>query len=106
MKEYKRLKDNIAILKAHNETHKPVLYITGGQIHEIDLINEIVSDTQNLIDKIENGTLKEVIRCKNCKWFNTGGCAIEIIDNSDKPTENDFCSFAELKELQNERFYK
>ena len=39
-----------------------------------------------------------VIRCKNCKWFGEIGCAIKIIDESDKPTENDFCSFAELKE--------
>ena len=39
-----------------------------------------------------------VIRCKNCKWFGEIGCAIKIVDESDKPTENDFCSFAELKE--------
>ena len=36
--------------------------------------------------------------CKNCKWFGKVGCAINIVDDSDKPTENDFCSFAELKE--------
>ena len=39
-----------------------------------------------------------VIRCKNCKWFGEIGCAINIVDESDKPKENDFCSFAELKE--------
>ena len=39
-----------------------------------------------------------VIRCKNCKWFGDIGCAIKIVDECDKPTENDFCSFAELKE--------
>ena len=39
-----------------------------------------------------------VIRCKNCKWFGDVECAIKIVDESDKPTENDFCSFAELKE--------
>ena len=43
-----------------------------------------------------------VIRCKNCKWFGEAGCAIQIVDNSDKPTENDFCSFAELKEVEEE----
>ncbi len=36
-----------------------------------------------------------VIRCKDCKWFNKDGCAIGIVDDSDKPTENDYCSFAE-----------
>ena len=39
-----------------------------------------------------------VIRCKNCKQFGDVGCAIKIVDECDKPTENDFCSFAELKE--------
>ena len=39
----------------------------------------------------------ELIRCKDCKWFGRIGCAISIVDDSDKPTENDFCSFAERK---------
>lgn len=36
-----------------------------------------------------------VIRCKDCKWFGKAGCAIHIVDDSDKPSENDYCSFAE-----------
>lgn len=40
----------------------------------------------------------EIIRCKDCKWFNDIGCAIEIVDDSDRPRENDFCSFAERKD--------
>lgn len=39
----------------------------------------------------------KVVRCKDCKWFNNIGCAIEIMDESDKPHEDDFCSFAERK---------
>ena len=39
----------------------------------------------------------EIIRCKDCKWFGDIGCAIRIVDDSDKPTENDFCSFAERR---------
>lgn len=38
-----------------------------------------------------------LILCENCKWFNTIGCAISIVDDSDKPTENDYCSFAEKR---------
>lgn len=37
----------------------------------------------------------EVVRCKDCKWFNDIGCSIRIVDDSDKPTENDYCSFGE-----------
>lgn len=39
----------------------------------------------------------EIIRCKDCKWFGKAGCAIEIVDDSDKPTEDDYCSFAERR---------
>ena len=40
----------------------------------------------------------EVVRCKDCKWFNDIGCSIRIVDDSDKPTENDYCSFGERKD--------
>ena len=40
----------------------------------------------------------DIIRCKDCKWFGDIGCAIRIVDDSDKPTENYFCSFAERRE--------
>ena len=44
---------------------------------------------------------KKVIRCKDCQYFNTSGCAIDIQDESDKPKDNDYCSFAEEKEEEN-----
>lgn len=37
------------------------------------------------------------VRCKDCKWFGELGCAIRIVDDTDKPSENDFCSFGERK---------
>lgn len=40
----------------------------------------------------------EIVRCKDCKWFNDFGCAIRIVDESDKPKENDFCSFGERRD--------
>lgn len=45
-----------------------------------------------------------VVRCKDCKWFGEMGCAIEIVDETDMPKENDFCSFGERKD--NERLYQ
>ncbi len=39
----------------------------------------------------------EIVHCKDCKWFGEIGCAIEIVDDSDRPNENDFCSFAERR---------
>lgn len=46
----------------------------------------------------EDGIFVPVIRCKNCKWFNDAGCAVRIVDDTDKPSEDDYCSFAEPKE--------
>lgn len=40
----------------------------------------------------------EVVRCKDCKWFGELGCAIKIVDDTDKPQEMDYCSFGERKE--------
>ena len=41
---------------------------------------------------------KPVVWCKDCKWFNDSGCAIRIVDESDKPREDDYCSFGERSE--------
>ena len=43
------------------------------------------------------GKQPDIIRCKDGKWFNDVGCAIRIVDDTGKPTENDFCSFAERR---------
>lgn len=55
-------------------------------------------EVMKIADYIENTRAKvEVVRCHDCKWFGDVGCAIMIVDDSDKPTENDYCSFAERK---------
>lgn len=47
---------------------------------------------------IKKKVVAELVRCKDCKWFKELGCAIQIVDDSDKPTENDYCSFGERRE--------
>ena len=49
------------------------------------------------IEDASDADVVEVVRCKDCKWFNKIGCAIKIVDESDKPHEDDFCSFAERR---------
>lgn len=39
----------------------------------------------------------EIIYCRDCRWFGDGGCAVLIVDDSDKPTDDDYCSFAERR---------
>lgn len=41
--------------------------------------------------------VQELIRCRECKWFGEPGCAIHVVDDTDKPSENDYCSFAERR---------
>ena len=71
-----------------------------------DLIGEMMQSYErgwnDSIDAIvENAEVVDavpVVRCKDCKWFNHFGCAIQIVDESDKPKEDDFCSFGERRE--------
>lgn len=52
-------------------------------------------------DKVVLEEVKEimaVVRCKDCKWYGHLGCAIRIVDDSDKPNDNDYCSFGERSE--------
>jgi len=55
-------------------------------------------DMDEIIERLKKEDFVPVVRCKNCKWFNEIGCAIRILDESDKPKENDFCSFGEMME--------
>lgn len=50
------------------------------------------------VDDTPTADVEEVVRCRECKWFGDIGCAIRIVDDSDRPSENDFCSFAERKD--------
>ncbi len=37
----------------------------------------------------------DIVRCKECKWRNHIGCALMIVDDSDKPKDDDFCSYGQ-----------
>lgn len=50
------------------------------------------------IDKMPTADVVEVVRCKDCKWYHEIGCAIKIVDESDEPKDNDYCSFGEREE--------
>lgn len=74
--------------------------ITVSYFGTAETWDEIRNDAEN--EKIKDVFIgkKEfvnVVRCKDCKWFGDLGCAIRIVDDSDKPTENDYCSFAERR---------
>ena len=69
--------------------------------YEFDVSSEeIEKSIEKSIDKWlkENPDYVLVVRCKDCKCFNYAGCAIEINVESDRPNEDDYCSFAERKD--------
>lgn len=62
----------------------------------------ITDDERNVIEHIDvdlgelpPADVVEVVRCKDCKWYHGIGCAIKIVDESDEPTDNDYCSYGE-----------
>lgn len=64
---------------------------------ELDIPKEAIKKSVDEALK-ENPDLVLVVRCKDCKWFNSAGCAIEIKDELDSPGADDYCSFAERKD--------
>ena len=63
---------------------------------------EVKMDMDEIIERLKKDDFVRVVRCKDCKWFNEIGCAIRIVDETDKPKENDFCSFGERREEDGE----
>ena len=105
------------IPEKHRDKVNTVLYVCDGKecescsknfcIHTTNIEHarnfRRVATTENAVIYEEDDTQTTVIRCKDCKYFGDIGCAIQIVDESDKPKENDYCSFAERKEENDER---
>lgn len=66
--------------------------------HDINLHNIGLRKAMSAIDSLSAADVVEVVRCRDCEWWGCAGCAIRIVDDTDKPRENDFCSFGERKD--------
>ena len=64
----------------------------------VDAVLGVMEGIMLDIDEQPTIDVVPVIRCKDCKWFGNIGCAVEVVDETDMPKENDFCSFAERKD--------
>lgn len=65
------------------------------------LMYAIIANSKSFRFRFRN--LVAVTHCRDCKWWGKAGCAISIVDASDRPKENDFCSFAERKDNANDK---
>jgi hypothetical protein len=54
-------------------------------------------EIEQMVDWLKEHNYAEVVRYKDCKWWNEIGCAINIVDDSDKPKAYDFCSYGERR---------
>ena len=77
--------------------------INGGYDLDFDEVPETKRELLRMIMEQPTVDAVPVIRCKDCKWFGDIGCAISIVDDTDKPSEDDYCSFAERKENDTDR---
>lgn len=68
------------------------------QFDYYDLDEYLTPAIRRILKDIPSADVAPVVRCKDCKWFGKIGCAIEVVDETDMPKENDFCSFAERKD--------
>ena len=59
---------------------------------------DFIDVAERCMDDIPTTDAVEVVRCKDCKWYHEIGCAIKIVDESDEPKDNDYCSFGERAE--------
>lgn len=73
---------------------------------DADKLDETLADTpirfpfdkRQMFELIKNAPTidaVEVVRCRDCKWWNKPGCAIFVVDDSDKPKADDYCIFGE-----------
>ena len=62
-------------------------------------------DLEDFLDEISEEKVLKITRCKDCKYYSDGFCNHEQWfddDNSHTVQENDFCSYAEPKEIEGE----
>ena len=66
-----------------------------GNFHDFGtrcMINNIINE----VAKVSSNNLVEVVRCKDCKYFDTGYCGIPFIGKKVNP--NHYCSYGEKNE--------
>ena len=77
----------------HKEYKLPNGRTVTADFNELGEARVTIEAMDYLMDMINS--LVEVVRCKDCKWYHEIGCAIKIVDESDEPKDNDYCSYGE-----------
>ena len=68
---------------------------------DADKVIQILNDSMctfpdcYVAENIEQLPTIDIVLCGECRWHDDIGCALRIVDDSDKPKDEDFCSFGE-----------
>ena len=91
-------RDEAIFVLEHTETIVPVIeeavQVAIDALKQPDMLKRLLEERPSVPPE-----QPEITRCKDCEWFNDIGCAIRIVDDTDKPSENDYCSFAERESM-------
>lgn len=79
----------------HKEYKLPNGRTVTADFDELGIAKVTIQAMDALFDIFNSSDVVEVVRCKDCKWYHEIGCAIKIVDESDEPKDNDYCSFGE-----------
>ena len=71
--------------------------LVGRFEHPVSL-QEYITATFDKLQKAPPEDVVEIVRCKDCKWRDHINCAIEEDEYGYRLNENDFCSFGERKD--------
>lgn len=67
-------------------------------LHGTNKFGMLDEDIREFVKEIPTADVVEVVRCKDCKWWHTDGCAFRKDAVKDLPAADDFCSHGERKE--------
>ena len=67
---------------------------------ETEVWSEIINACERVINRIPTADATAVVRCKECKWWNTNGCAFRKDCVDGLPCAYDYCSHGEKIERE------
>lgn len=99
------------IIKALKEEIHLVEYVDGFSADNVSLellknVLDLINRQKAEIERLKAADVVEVVRCKDCKYRKTEDCAMFYECNCGEQhtweNDNDFCSYGERKELDND----
>lgn len=76
-----------------------------GSVADFKAMRDGAQGAMYAIETAPTADVVEVVRCKDCKWWHTGGCAFRSDSIKGLTSADDYCSHGERKELYEKNDY-